>query len=149
MLQQLRKEWESNGQALNYEQENTIIKAGKKSHTYIDPDDSLFFNPSSMTEAIEQYCKRTKQKPPSNQQEMLRCVIESMALKYAKTIADLEEITKKSAKVIHIGGGGSQNEILCQFIANATGKPVIAGPIEASAIGNGLSQLRAIGNLIR
>ncbi|MBS4207985.1 rhamnulokinase family protein [Bacillus sp. FJAT-50079] len=147
ILQQLRKDWQNNGQALNYEQENAMIKTAKKSHTYIDPDDSLFFNPSSMTVAIEQYCKRTKQTPPTNQQEMLRCIIESMALKYAKTIANLEEITRKKAEVIHIGGGGSQNEILCQFLANATGKRVIAGPVEASSIGNGLSQLRAIGEI--
>ena len=100
-----------------------------------------------MEEAISQYCQKTNQVAPTTQQEIIQCVIESMALKYAYTIRRMEEITNVRADVVYIGGGGIQNNFMCQFIANATNKQVIAGPIEASAIGNGLSQLRALGEI--
>lgn len=78
---------------------------------------------------------------------MIQCVIESMALKYADTIRQVEKMTNVVTDVVYIGGGGIQNTFICQYIANATHKKVVAGPIEASAIGNGLSQLRALGEL--
>lgn len=147
ILQSLRNEWKHSGQEVNYEKENELMKSAGPNETFIDPDDALFFNPTSMEEAIKNYCQKTNQVAPRTQQEIIRCVIESMALKYAYTIRRMEEITNTFTDVVYIGGGGIQNKFMCQFIANATNKQVIAGPIEASAIGNGLSQFRALGEI--
>lgn len=147
ILQGLRNEWKRSGCAVNYEEENELMKNAGLNETFIDPDDSLFFNPISMEDAIQNYCLKTNQVVPSTQQKVIQCVIESMALKYAYTIRRLEDITNVRADVIYIGGGGIQNKFMCQYIANATNKQVIAGPVEASAIGNGLSQLRALGEI--
>lgn len=147
IMQNLRDEWNKSGRGINYELEKELLKRAKSNETFIDPDDVLFFNPSSMEQAIHAYCKKTNQVTPPTQQDTIKCVIESMALKYAYTIRRLEELTNTHAEVLYIGGGGIQNSFLCQFIANATRKEVIAGPVEASAIGNGLSQLRALGEI--
>lgn len=147
ILQNLRNEWKKLGQEVSYEKENEYMKAAGENDILIDPDDALFFNPTSMTEAIHAYCEKTQQAVPANQQQMIQCVIESMALKYADTIRQVEKMTNVVTDVVYIGGGGIQNTFICQYIANATHKKVVAGPIEASAIGNGLSQLRALGEL--
>ena len=147
ILQELRNEWKRSGRAVNYEEENELMKNAGLNETFIDPDDPLFFNPISMEDAIQDYCLKTNQTVPSSQQRVIQSVIESMALKYAYTIRRLEDITNVRADVIYIGGGGIQNKFMCQYIANATNKQVIAGPVEASAIGNGLSQLRALGEI--
>lgn len=147
ILQNLRNEWKHSGREVNYDKEHELLTTAQTNEIFIDPDDAFFFNPSSMEEAIRLYCQKTGQRAPSSQQKMLQCVIESMALKYAQTIQRVEEMTVTQADVIYIGGGGIQNKFLCQLIANATRKRVVAGPIEASAIGNGLSQLRALGEI--
>lgn len=147
ILQNLRQEWKQRGEALNYEQENDLLRHAGVNEVFIDPDDDLFFNPKSMEEAIQIYCAKTQQVAPKTQQELLQCVHESMALKYAYTIRRMEEMTNEPIDLVYMGGGGIQSSFMCQFIANATNKQVFAGPIEASAIGNGLSQLRALGEL--
>ncbi|MFJ7932746.1 rhamnulokinase family protein [Sporosarcina sp. NPDC096371] len=147
ILQNLRNEWKRSGREVNYDKEHELLTTAPPNDIFIDPDDALFFNPSSMEEAIQLYCQKTHQPTPSSQQGMIQCVIESMALKYAHTIRRVEDMTTTQADVVYIGGGGIQNQFLCQLIANATGKRVVAGPIEASAIGNGLSQLRALGEI--
>lgn len=147
IVQNLRNEWKRNGHPISYEEENELLKNARPSGIFIDPDDELFFNPLSMEEAIREYCLKTGQAAPSSIQETLQCVIESMALKYAYTIDRLEKISGKKSDVLYIGGGGIQNKFLCQFIADATNKRVMVGPVEASAIGNGLSQLRALGEI--
>lgn len=147
ILQSLRNEWKRSGREVDYEKENELMKNVGLNERFINPDDSLFFNPPSMEEAIIQYCKKTDQVAPTTQQEIIQCVLESMALKYAYTIRRMEEITNVQADVVYVGGGGIQNTFICQFISNATNKQVIAGPVEASAIGNGLSQLRALGEI--
>lgn len=147
ILQNLRNEWKRSGREVNYDKEHELLTTAQSNELFIDPDDALFFNPSSMEEAIQLYCQKTNQQSPSSQQQLMQCVIESMALKYAHTIRRMEDMTATQATVVYIGGGGIQNTFLCQLIANATGKRVVAGPIEASAIGNGLSQLRALGKI--
>lgn len=147
IMQGLRSEWNKSGRGLTYEEENELIEHASVNEIFIDPDDALFFNPASMEKAIHDYCQKTNQVTPLSQQDTIICVIESMALNYAYTVRRTEEITNTYADVIYVGGGGIQNRYLCQCIANATKKEVIAGPIEASAIGNGLSQLRALGEI--
>ena len=145
ILQELRREWKEAGHELNYEAEDQLIRDSEFSKMYIDPNADLFFNPTSMEEAIELFCLQTNQKKPESIQETIRCVLESMALSYACTIRQLENLAGCSAQAIYAAGGGIQNTYLCQYISNSSMKQVITGPIESSSLGNGLSQLRALG----
>ncbi|MCK1995773.1 rhamnulokinase [Psychrobacillus psychrodurans] len=147
ILQKCREEWKQQGIHFTYEQEINALQQAKSFNTFIDPDDDLFFNPVSMLQAIKKYCLQTNQQVPITPGEHIRCFIESLAIKYAYTIKQIEKITNTKTTDIYIGGGGTQNTNLCQFIANASNKIVHTGPTEASSIGNGLSQLRALGEL--
>jgi rhamnulokinase len=111
----------------------------------IDPDDLSFLNPPDMPEAIREYCRRTNQPVPSTQGAIARCVYESLALKYKFTLEQIEKIIRYPVERIHIIGGGANNRFLCQLTADATGLPVLAGPVEATAIGNILTQARGMG----
>lgn len=112
-----------------------------------NPDDPRLLQPGDMPAAIRQMCVETGQRPPQTTGELVRGILESLALKYRMVLEQLEVLTDRRYQVIHVVGGGSQNELLCQFTANATGRTVIAGPVEASAIGNVLVQLVALGEL--
>lgn len=113
----------------------------------IDPDDARFLNPPSMPTAIYEFCRETKQPVPGNDAAIIRCALESLALKYAQVLDDIDAITGTRAEAIHIVGGGSRNDLLNQFTADACQRPVIAGPVEATVLGNLLMQLRAHGEL--
>lgn len=115
--------------------------------SFIDPDWLGFYSPASMPEAIAEYCRRTDQKPPQSQAEFVRCIFESLALKYRVVFEQLMELSGKPIDVIHIVGGGAQNSIMCQFAANATGRQIAAGPVEATAAGNVLVQGMASGQV--
>lgn len=145
ILQRLRKEWQHD--ALTFEGEQQAYKDAPAFQAIINPEDALFFNPPSMEEAIRQFCEQTKQRVPTTKGDYIRCFSESLALYYAIVIDEMEQVTATTSATIYIGGGGTQNELLCQLIANATNKRVVAGPVEASSIGNGLSQLRALGEI--
>jgi len=147
LLQQCKKDWEKKGESISYQEENNLLMEAEPFRTLIDPDHEMFFHPSSMTEAIQAYCKQTGQNIPTTKGEFIRCILESLALKYRWVIERLEHLTKKEIPSIHMAGGGIQNNSLCQFTANATNKPVKTGPVEASSIGNALSQLIALGAL--
>ncbi|MCU0486755.1 MAG: FGGY-family carbohydrate kinase, partial [Anaerolineales bacterium] len=113
----------------------------------IDPDADLFFHPDQMVEKVRSYCARTAQVVPQTKGEIVRVVLESLALKYRLTLARLEELSRKHLTSIHIIGGGSQNRLLNQLTADCTGRKVVAGPVEATAIGNILMQAIALGHL--
>lgn len=98
-----------------------------------------------MPARIESYCIRTGQPVPQSRAEIIRTILESLAQSYASTIRELETLTGSPVSCIHMVGGGIQNKLLCQLTADATGKEIIAGPVEASAIGNVLVQLTALG----
>ncbi len=122
----------------------------------IDPDHSIFLHPPDMPEAIRRFCLASSQPVPTEPAEFVRCIFESLALKYWLVLDQIREATGRSIKVLHVVGGGALNTALCQFTADATGLPVVAGPVEATATGNilgqaiaakavsGLSQLRDI-----
>ncbi len=114
---------------------------------WVDPDDHGFFNPPNMPAAIQAYCRETGQKVPDSEGAIVRCALESLALKYGVVLDELESLTGRRIEVVHIVGGGSRNELLNQLTANATGRPVVAGPVEATALGNALIQLRTLGEL--
>jgi rhamnulokinase len=111
----------------------------------IDPDAREFLNPGNMPAAITQFCIKTGQPVPESQGEIIRCIFESLAFKYRLTLDAIREVSKSPIEKIHIIGGGANNEILCQYAANATNLPVYAGPAEATAIGNIMMQAKALG----
>src|SRR5262249_12453096 len=107
--------------------------------------DPSFLAPEDMPAAIRAWCEKTQQPVPESSGQMIRCVLESLALKYRVVLGWLEELTGEQVEVIHVVGGGCQNVLLNEFTANAVGKPVLAGPVEATALGNVLIQARASG----
>ena len=107
---------------------------------FIDPEHPDFLNPPDMPVAIWGYCARAGQPDIEFPGAILRCIFESLALKYRRVLEKLEELLGYNLEVVHIIGGGSQNRLLCQLTADACGMPVVAGPVEATAIGNALVQ---------
>jgi rhamnulokinase len=147
LIQQCRVAWSREGKTTSYAEESIWVKEAKPFKSFINPDDPMFFNPENMPNQIRKYCNKTGQSVPESNGEILRCILESLALKYRWVIEKLEQLTNSSLQEIHMGGGGIQNEWLCQFTANATNRVVTAGPVEASAIGNSLAQWIALGEI--
>ncbi|WP_407270899.1 rhamnulokinase family protein [Radiobacillus sp. PE A8.2] len=147
LLQQCRIIWEKEGIATNYIEEDQLGANATSFQSFINPDDPSFFNPTNMVEAIQAFCRNSGQKVPETRAEILTCILESLALKYRWVVERLEKLTGKQLNKIHMGGGGIQNQRLCHFTANATDREVIAGPIEASSIGNSIAQWISLGEL--
>ncbi|UCF00406.1 MAG: rhamnulokinase [Planctomycetota bacterium] len=147
LVQECRRQWHGEGVDLSYRQITNMAKEAQPFVAYIDPDYSRFFSPGDMSKRINDYLTETGQKPIDDKGQMIRVILESLAFKYRSVMDAIENITKQPLEVLHIVGGGIQNEMLCQFAANATGKKVITGPIEATAIGNILMQAKATGQI--
>lgn len=113
----------------------------------INPDDSMFANPSSMVDAIRQYCRETGQHVPEGYAEISRCIFESLALRYRQVFGYLKEMSSFPIYVLHIIGGGSLNDYLNQFTSNSTGVEVLAGPQEGTALGNIMIQAKTAGDV--
>ncbi len=113
----------------------------------VNPDDARFLPPGDMPTRIARACIDTSQPPPQNQAETVRCILDSLALAFRRTVRRAAELSGRDVKVIHLVGGGVRNALLCQLTADACGLPVLAGPIEAAALGNALVQARAGGAL--
>jgi len=145
LLEQCRKEWEAAGKSYTYQQIVEMSNSAEGFLMFIDPDDLSFANPESMTTAIACYCQRTKQRVPVSDAEFVRCIFDSLALKYKYVLECLKKMAPFPVEKLHIIGGGSQNNLLNQSTANSTGIPVIAGPCEATAIGNVMMQAKGIG----
>jgi rhamnulokinase len=111
----------------------------------IDPDDPSFLAPGNMPRRIEDFCAKSGQEAPKTKAAVVRCVLESLALAYRRTLRLAQTVADREIDVVHVIGGGSQNELLCRLTADAAGLPVLAGPVEASALGNVLVQARALG----
>lgn len=139
ILQCLMKEWSAEGSSLTY---NKILQeaASANIETIIDVDDVSFIHPLDMQQAIIDYCKTHQLVEPENRSEFVRCVLESLAAKYLEAFGYLQELVLETITELHIIGGGSQNQLLNQLTANRLGIPVIAGPVEATAMGNILIQ---------
>ncbi|WP_461187712.1 rhamnulokinase [Arthrobacter sp. Z4-13] len=113
----------------------------------INPDDPYFIAPDNMPERIRAAVRRTGEVLPNDPAAITRCIMDSLAAGYARTIRDAERLADRSVDVVHVVGGGSQNRLLCQLTADATGRKVVAGPVEATALGNVLVQARAAGSV--
>jgi rhamnulokinase len=144
LLQQSRKEW-SKEKDLSYAELTGLAWGARPFLSLVNPDWPEFLNPPSMPDAIRRFCLLTDQRAPSDPAEFARCILESLALKYRFTLDQLRRLTDRPIEAIHVIGGGSRNELLCQFTADATGLPVIAGPAEATATGNIMVQAMGLG----
>ena len=113
----------------------------------IDPDDPVFLPPGDMPARIAAACAADGQAPPASRPALVRCIVDSLAAAYARTIDDAARLAGRSIEVVHLVGGGARNALLCQLTADACGLPVVAGPVEATALGNVLVQARAHGLL--
>ncbi|MBP3941332.1 MAG: rhamnulokinase, partial [Christensenellaceae bacterium] len=125
----------------------SLAKEAEPFKCFIDPDDAIFAPPGNMPRRIKEYCEKTGQYVPQTVGEIVRCVDESLALKFRMFTEQTEETTGKKFPAINILGGGVQSKLLCQMTADAAGRKVVAGPIEATALGNLAMQLIASGEL--
>ena len=147
-LQELRRLWAlRDGREMSWQEMNDAALAAPPFACMIDPDDPALFNPSDMEEAIATLCRRNGQGPPATRGSMIRTVMESLALKYAVLRDWIGECTGNPASAVYVVGGGSQNDVLNQWSANALQLPVVTGPVEATAIGNLLVQAESLGML--
>jgi len=146
LLQSCRRLWQSSGQDLSYE---TLIAGAAEDRrgfrSLVDPDDPRFVNPKEMPAAISEYCRQTGQCQPDTPASFTRAILESLAFKYRAVLESLEELTDRRFEEIRIIGGGARNRLLSQWTANATGRTVTAGPVEATALGNVAVQMIATG----
>jgi rhamnulokinase len=140
LVQECRRAWAHQGEELSYDELTRLASKANPFLAVLDPDDDHFFHPGDMPERIRQYCATTNQPAPQTKGEVIRVALESLALKYRWVLGRLEELTGKRLDPVHIIGGGTKNRLLNQFTADATCRPVVAGPVEATAIGNVLMQ---------
>lgn len=149
LVQECRRTWQSHGRDYSYAEIADLAARARPFSALVDPDDPSFLPPGDMPQRLAAFCTRTSQ-PELNEEDtgqVARCAFESLALKYRWVIERLERLTGKRVAVIHVIGGGSQNALLNQFTADACGRPVLAGPSEATALGNALVQAIATGRL--
>ena len=146
LLQEYRRE-EAKTQEFSYAELSSIGMSTPSINSVVDPNAPEFIKPASMAAAIADYCQKSGQTIPQSIGEYVRTILESLALTYRYTIGQLEEVSGRKIMQINVIGGGSQNQVLCQFTADATGLPVCAGPVEATAIGNLLVQAMALGKV--
>jgi rhamnulokinase len=140
------EEWKERGEEVSY---GELIPDAEKTEisSIIPVADATFMNPQSMEKAICDYCASSGQPVPQNKAEIARCVFQSLATKYSEAVAGLNALLPEPLRRLHIIGGGSQNGLLNQLAADALGIPVLAGPVEATAMGNILVQAIATGEL--
>jgi rhamnulokinase len=127
---------------------DTLLAAAARApalRAVVNPDDPDFLTPGDMPGRIAHACRRTGQDPPADQAATVRCILDSLALAHRRAIAEVQELSGRHADTVHLVGGGARNSLLCQLTADACGLPVVAGPVEAAALGNVLVQARALG----
>jgi len=147
LVQQCKRAFDDAGKKLDYSQLVRLAKSSPPLRSFVDPDAPMFMNPANMPAALREFCRATGQRVPNSEGALIRCALESMALKYGTVLDCLEEVSGKKIEVIHIVGGGSRNLLLNQFTADACQRTVIAGPVEATVLGNVLLQARSSGEI--
>jgi len=147
VVQECKRQWKTDGDDLSYSQITQMAADAEPFKVFINPHDEAFYAPGEMPERINKYLIENGQTAINDKGQMVRIVLEGLAMNYRWVIDELQEVSGLRVDVLHIVGGGIQNELLCQFAANATGKKVIAGPIEATAAGNIIMQAIAAGQI--
>ncbi|MEI7904331.1 MAG: rhamnulokinase family protein [Candidatus Firestonebacteria bacterium] len=147
LLQEIARNSGRKGRERSISELMSLARKAKSFTAIINPNDPIFLKPCDMPGEIRAYCKRTGQYIPSSEGELVRVVLESLALSYRRALEEIKLLRGKSPECIHIIGGGANNTLLCELTASATGLPVYAGPTEAASAGNILLQARALGRL--
>ncbi|MCX7933766.1 MAG: FGGY-family carbohydrate kinase, partial [Planctomycetota bacterium] len=147
LVQECRRTWERQGSKHDYAELTRLAEQARPFVAVVNPGDSLFLQPGDMPERITAFCQRTGQTPPASKGEMVRVALESLALAYRQTVEEIAQLTRRTYRVLHIVGGGTQNRLLNRFAADATGLVVKTGPVEATALGNCLVQAMALGHI--
>lgn len=146
-MQECRRWWAARGEELTYTQLTQMAADARPFVCVLDPDHNDFLKPGDMPSRIRDFAARTRQPLPETKGEIVRCALEGVALRYRYVLEKTEEILGQRLDPIHIVGGGTRNHLLSQFTADATGRPVLTGPVEATAMGNSLVQLLTLGRL--
>jgi rhamnulokinase len=147
LLQESRRQWVREGRDYSYEELVRLATQAPSGVSIVNTDHPEFAAPGDLPARIRAYCRRTGQPAPADEAALVRCVLDSLALGYRRTVEDLTAVTDRAVPAVHIVGGGSRNRLLNQAVADVTGLPVIAGPVEATALGNVVVQLIALGEL--
>ncbi len=147
LVQECRRIWAGRGESHSFRELADMAAAAPPRVSFVDPDWPLFAEPGDMPSRIRERCAATRQPVPQSKGAVIRCVLESLALKYDRVLRSAERLTGRPIGVLHVVGGGVNNRLLCQLTADATGKPVVAGPSEATAIGNVMVQALAMGRV--
>jgi rhamnulokinase len=145
LLQECQRQWQREGKIYTWPDLVALAKKAAPLKSVVDPDAPQFVNPDYMPKAIRQYCQRNGQPEPEDVGEVVRCCLDSLALKHRWVLTALEELTGRRLDTIRIVGGGSQNKLFCQLTADACRRRVVAGPVEATALGNMLVQALSSG----
>ena len=147
LVQECRRAWISEGREHGYGELTEMARQAQPLRSIVNPDDPPFLSPGDMPRKIAEFCRKTGQPVPENPGQFVRACLDSLALTYRATLEGLEHVLDRKIEVIHIVGGGTQNELLNQMTADACGRLVVAGPVEATGIGNILVQAMAVGQI--
>jgi rhamnulokinase len=147
LLQESRRQWAREGREYTYDELVRLATPAPTGVSIVNTDHPDFAAPGDVPARIRAYCNRTDQPVPEDDGALVRCVLDSLALGYRHTVDDLSAVTGRAVPAVHIVGGGSRNQLLNQAVADVAGLPVIAGPVEATALGNILVQLIALGEV--
>jgi rhamnulokinase len=147
LLQETRRQWAREGREYSYDELVRLAAPVPAGASVVNPDHPDFVAPGDLPARVRAYCARTGQPEPDGEAALIRCVLDSLALGYRRTVDDLAAVTGRPVPAVHIVGGGSRNQLLNQAVADVTGVPVIAGPVEATALGNICVQLIALGDI--
>jgi len=147
LIQECKRQWDKEGVNHSFAELASMAEAATPFTAFIDPDDAVFASPGNMPGKIRDFCEKTGQAVPNSFGQILRVATESLAMKYRHVYGNICHLTGRTYSRLHAGGGGIQNEMLCQATANALGIEVLAGPIEATSCGNLITQMIATGDV--
>ncbi|HEY6606980.1 MAG TPA: rhamnulokinase family protein [Gaiellaceae bacterium] len=147
LIHECQRAWALEGRDYSFDQLIALAKQAPALQSFIEPNDPAFAEPGDMVARVRAFCAHTGQTEPVEPGEVVRCVLESLALKHAQTVDLLASVTGTSPRELHVVGGGAGNELLCRWTADASGRPVHAGPEEATLLGNLLVQAMSLGEI--
>ena len=147
LVQQCRAMWERQGREYDWNQLTQAAESAPQLASLVHPDDPRFMAPDDMPSTLAEYCQETSQPVPDSDGAIVRCALESLAMRYRMVVGYLEQLIDGPLETIHVVGGGTQNKLLCQMTADACNRRVVAGPIEATAIGNTMMQAVSNGDV--
>lgn len=147
LIQESRRQWKREGEEYSYADLERMALSAEPFKCFIDPDSPEFTPPGDIPGRVREFCRKTGQYVPQTVGEIMRCIYESLAMKYRSTFSMIKECTGRDYSDIHVIGGGTKDTLLCQMTANACNVPVKAGPIEATVLGNIAVQLLSSGDI--